>query len=230
MNRALLELQHLDSSILSLSRAKKALDDGTKARQTRDETQASLEAARTEERANASTLRSREGELETTEAKIVRQKARLPSSSNANDVAAFERDLIGLSHARGDLDEKILELMDEGEQIQKRVAQLELEAKRAGEEVARVEAQFQKSSADLDAQLARKRAARPALSGKLSSIETEKYVASFKRHGGLGVSETVKGTCSACGTTLSHDFLKAAPRETFPQCESCSRLIFVEAS
>ncbi len=228
MNRALLELQHLDSSILGLSRAKKALDDGTLARQTRDETVAQLEDARAQQQTNASTRRAREGELEATEAKIARQKERLASSSSAGDVSAFERDLVGLSHARGDLDEKILELMDEGEQIQKRVAQLELEAKKAEAEVARIEAQFQKSSADLDAQLARKRAARPALAEKLSPAETEKYVASFKRHGGLGVSETIKSACSACGTTLSHDFFKAAPREAFPQCESCSRLIYVE--
>lgn len=227
MNRALLDLQHLDSSILALSREKKALDDGTNARQKRDETRALLEAARTEEKGIASTRRTHEGELEATEAKIAKQKARLNTSSSAHDITAFERDLVGLTKTRGDLDETILELMDESESLQKRVGELEAELSRNEAEVGRVEAAFAASNAELDAGLARKRAARPALAGKLSATETEKYVASFKKHGGLGVSETIKGACSACGTTLSRDFLRAAPAEAFPQCESCSRLIFV---
>ncbi|RYX85701.1 hypothetical protein EON83_05020 [bacterium] len=229
MNRALLDLQHLDSAILSLSREKKALDDGTNARQKRDETRTILEAVRAEEQGVAKTRSTREDELEATESKIAKQKARLNSSSSAHDVAALEKDIAGLTKTRGELDETILELMDEGESLQKRIGELEAEFKRAEAEVARVEGEFTKSSTDLDAQLARKRAQRPALSGKLSPVETEKYVASFKKHGGLGVSEIIKGGCSACGTTLSRDFLRAAPSEAFPQCESCSRLIFVAA-
>ncbi|BCM91970.1 hypothetical protein IAD21_03849 [Abditibacteriota bacterium] len=227
MNRALLDLQHLDSSIISLSREKKALDDGTSARQQRDETRALLDAARAEERGVTATLRTREGELEDTETKIARQKARLNTSSNAHDVSALERDIGGLTKKRGDLDETILGLMDEGESLQKRVGELEKELARTEAEVGRVEGEFATSSADLDAQLARKRALRPTLAGKLSPVETEKYVASFKKHSGIGVSEAVKGSCSVCGTTLSRDFLRAAPSEAFPQCESCSRLIFV---
>ncbi len=228
MNRALLDLQHLDTSILSLSREKKALDDGTNARQKRDATRTVLEAARAEEKGVTKIRQTREDELEATEAKIAKQKARLNSSSNSHDVTALERDLVGLTKTRGDLDETILELMDEGESLQKRVAELEKELARNEAEVGKVEDEFAKSSAELDGQLARKRAGRPTLAGKLSPVETEKYVAAFKKHGGLGVSETIKGVCSACGTTLSRDFLRAAPGEAFPQCESCSRLIFVQ--
>ena len=227
MNRALLDLQHLDSAILALSREKKALDDGTNARQKRDGTRTVLEAARAEEKGVTSTRGKREGELEAIEAKIAKQKARLNTSSSAGDVAALERDIVGLTKTRGELDETILELMDEGDSLQKRVGELEAELARGEAEVGHVEAAFAASNADLDDKLARKRGARPALAGQLSSIETEKYVSAFKKHGGLGVSETIKGACSACGTTLSRDFLRAAPSETFPQCESCGRLIFV---
>ncbi len=227
MNPALLNLQHLDSSILALSRAKKALDDGTAARARRDEMAQLLAAARAEATGVAATRRARETEQEGIETKITRQKARLAGSSSAGDVAALERDLVGLSHARGALDETILALMDEGEALQGRVTQLEAEAKVAEAEAARVEAEFAAKSIELDAQLATQRAKRPALAAKLSALETEKYVASFKKHGGLGVSEAVKGACNACGTTMSHDFLKVAPREPFPQCESCARLIYV---
>jgi predicted nucleic acid-binding Zn-ribbon protein len=230
MNRVLLDLQQLDTQILGLSRAKKALDDGTSARTQRDATRTLLEAARVEERGVGQTRRSREGELEATEAKIARQKARLGSSSSAGDVAALERDLVGLSHARGELDETILELMDEGEELQKRIEQLESELLKNEEEVALIEADFASQSGALDKQMAAKRVARPAIANMLSPAETEKYGASFKKFAGVGVSEAVKGVCSACGTSLSRDFLRDAAGEAFPQCESCGRLIFVGAS
>lgn len=227
MNRQLLELQQLDTQILGLTRTKKALDDGTAARATRDATRALLDAARAQERGASQTRRAREGELEAIETKIARQKARLGSSSSAGDVAALERDLVGLSGARGELDETILELMDESESLQKRALQLETELKRDEAEVARIEAEFAQSGAVLDQQMAAKRAARPAIAGKLSPAESEKYAVSFKKFAGLGVSEAVKGACSACGTSLSRDFLRDSASEAFPQCESCGRLIFV---
>jgi len=227
MNRVLLELQHLDTQILSLSRARKSLEDGTLARQARDEMAGLLEAARLEERGVNQTRRGKEGELEAVEAKIARQKARLASSSNAGDVSALERDLVGLAHARSDLDETVLGLMDEGESLATRIAALEAELKAREARVVEVEAEFARKGADLDAQIAEKRAGRPAISGKLSPIESDKYGASFKKFGGLGVSEAVSGGCSACGTSLSRDFLRDAKGEAFPQCESCGRLIFV---
>ncbi len=227
MNRQLLELQQLDTQILGLSRAKRALDDGTPARAERDATQTLLGAAHEEERGVSQTRRAREGELEAIETKITRQKARLGTSSSASDVAAFERDLVGLSSARGELDETVLELMDEGDSLQSRIGELEAELRRNEGEAARVEAQFAQESAALDKQIAAKRATRPAIADKLSPAETEKYGVSFKKFGGLGVSEAVKGACSACGTTLSRDFLRDSAKEAFPQCESCGRLIFV---
>lgn len=227
MNRQLLELQQLDTQILGLTRAKRALDDGTPARAKRDVTRALLDAAREEERGVNQTRAAREGELEAIETKIARQKTRLGSSSSAGDVAAFERDLVGLAHARGELDETVLQLMDEGESLQKRIGELEAELRRNEDEAARIEAGFAQESAALDKRIAAQRAARPALAEKLSPVESEKYSASFKKFAGLGVSEAVKGACSACGTTLSRDFLRDATKEAFPQCESCGRLIFV---
>ncbi len=230
MNRVLLDLQRLDTQTLALSRAKKALDDATSARARRDETQNLLDAARAEERGVNSTRGLREGELEATEQKIARQKSRLMNASNSGDVAALERDLVGLSHARGELDETILELMDEGDSLSKRIGQLEAELAQNESEVARIEAEFKKKSAELDGQIAAKRAGRPALATQLSPVESEKYETSFKKFAGLGVSEAQRGVCSACGTTLSRDFLRDAVSEAFPQCESCGRLIFVGAS
>lgn len=227
MNRQLLELQQLDTQILALTRTKRALDDGAPARTAREATRALLDAAREEERGIGQTRRAREGELEAIETKIARQKARLGTSSSASDVAAFERDLIGLAHARGELDETILELMDKGDSLQKRVGELEVEVARNQSEVARIEADFALQSAALDKQIAAKRAARPVIAEKLTPVESEKYGSSFKKFAGLGVSEAVKGTCSACGTSLSRDFLRDAEKEAFPQCESCGRLIFV---
>lgn len=229
MNRVLLELQGLDTQTLSLARARKALDDGSRARAERATMEQILEAARAEAKGIAQTRRSKEGESEAIDAKMTRQKARLASSSSAGDVAALERDLVGLSHARGELDEAILGLMDKGEGLDKKVKALETELREREIEAERIEKEFARRAAELDEQIAAKRAARPAIAEKLTPAESEKYGAAFKKFNGLGVSETINGACSACGTSLSRDFLRDAVRETFPQCESCGRLIFVAA-
>jgi len=227
MNRVLLELQGLDTQILSLARARKALDDGTRARSERDATAQLLETARAEAKSVAQTRRAKEGESEAIDAKMTRQKARLESSSSAGDVAALERDLVGLSHARGELDEAILELMDESEGVDKKIKALETELRAREGEAEHIDKEFARRTAELDGQIAQKRAARPAIAGKLTPAESEKYEAAFKKFNGLGVSEAISGACSACGTSLSRDFLRDAVREAFPQCESCGRLIFV---
>jgi len=227
MNRVLLELQGLDTQILSLARTRKSLDDGTRARAEREATAQLLEAARSEAKGVSQTRKGKEGESEAIDAKITRQKARLASSSSAGDVAALERDLVGLSHARGELDEAILELMDESEGSDKKIKALETELRARETEAERIEKEFTQRAAQLDGQIAAKRAARPAIAEKLSPAESEKYGAAFKKFNGLGVSEAISGACSACGTSLSRDFLRDAVREAFPQCESCGRLIFV---
>ena len=227
MNRALLDLQELDSTILSFAREKARLDNGQNARKTRDDAQNELETAQKTLKAQQSDLRAREDALQNAETKIALQKKRLMNTTSSHEISAFERDIIALENARGDLDEAILNLMDAIETSETALKNAQTALRRAERELEEIETHFASESARLDKSIAAGRARRPVLADVLSAGETEKYNAVFKKFGGLGVAKMVGADCSACGTTNSVHHLREAKTQEFPICESCGRLLFV---
>src|SRR5918997_4681 len=105
MNRLLYELQDIDTSIARLKRERAKLDDGSRLRSERD----TLLEARDAEKKRLSALNTeradKELQLQTTEEKITRQQTRLMNAKSAHEVNSLQRDIEGLTRARGDLDE-----------------------------------------------------------------------------------------------------------------------------
>lgn len=229
MNRALLELQELDSSLLALVREKNKLDNGDTARQKRDALAADLEKNKASLAICERTRSQKEDELSATEKKIALQQKRVMSVSSANEISALERDIAGLSNARGELDEAILTLMDEGETLTAEVKRLELAHSRAQTEVENVEANFVEENKRIAALGVARKGKRPDIEAQLSATEKDKYVAAFKKHGGIAIAKVVNGNCSACGTAILPFTLNEAKKQEFPTCEGCGRLIFIES-
>lgn len=228
MNRILLQLQEIDSKLSQLARERAKLDDGTLARAKRDALQAELGDARAQVASNQTLRGHKETDLKTTEDKIARQQKRVMTVSSTNEISALERDIEGLSRARGDLDETILELMDAGETLAARVANLEKSLAGAEAEVARIEADFKLDVARIQAAAAAKRAERPSVETQLSPGEQTRYNEAFKRFGGVAIAKVVGGNCSACGAAILPFTLREAKSQEFPKCEGCNRLIFIE--
>jgi hypothetical protein len=228
MNHALLELQEVDSAIAGLAREKAKLDDGTAARARRDELEKQVNAERERGHKLAAERTDKELQLKTTEDKLKKQQTRLMSATSAHEVKALERDIEGLGHARGDLDEALLNLMDEGEQSASRLQQLEKELTEATAEVSKVEADYAAAIKRIQATAASKVAEHQAVVAKLSPAEKAKYDSVAKSHGGIAVAKVVNGNCSVCGTNIPLLILREAKTREYPTCESCGRLLFVE--
>lgn len=228
MNRALLELQEIDNALAALTREKTALDGGTAARGAR----ATLEIAVAEAVAHSQRISAersaRELELKSAEEKIARQQSRLMSASSPHEISALQRDIEALSKARGDLDEALLNLMDEGETQNAQLATFQKQLKSAQSEVESVEARFASETARLGRELALSRARREEAEKALAPAEREKFAAFALKFGGIAVSKVVKGNCSACGAAILPFTLREAKNQQFPTCEGCGRLIFIE--
>ncbi|HEX8463936.1 MAG TPA: hypothetical protein VF627_04895 [Abditibacterium sp.] len=228
MNRALLELQEIENSLVALTREKAHLDDGTAARAARDTLEKAVAETVAKAQKTASARLSKELELKTAEDKIARQQGRLMSASSAGDVAALQRDIDALGRARGDLDEAILNLMDEGETLAAQVAELEKQLAAAKTQVESTETHCAAESARLERALSAARTRRDEAAAALSPAELAKFIDFAKKHGGVAVSKVVKGNCSACGAAILQFTLREAKNQDFPTCEGCGRLIFVE--
>ncbi len=227
MNRALLELQEIDNQIAAFTRDKSRLDDGTAARSKRDELAAKLTQTAAQKGKSAAALAGAELELQTAETKIALQQKRVMNASSAHEISALERDIAALNRARGDLDENILTLMDEGETLSGQIADLEVKLGKAKALVEKIEADFASDGARLERSLKAARETRIPAQSALSAAENEKYAAFASKFGGVAVASVLKGNCSACGAAVLQFTLREAKNQQFPTCENCGRLIFV---
>ena len=228
MNRALLDLQLLDSAIQNATREKSRLDNGAAARLSLAELETKLSQTRAQAADVGATRAKAEADLEATETKIERQKKRVMSVSSAHEISALERDIGGLNRMRGELDETILIAMDEGETLGGQIEVLEKQGASARQKAEQIEADFASQSARLENRIAEKRAARPAVIARLSSDDKTRYAEGYKEHGGVAVAQIEGGNCSACGAEILPFTRQEAKTEEFPTCEGCGRLLWVD--
>ncbi|MDF2440145.1 MAG: uncharacterized protein JWN98_1129 [Abditibacteriota bacterium] len=228
MNRLLWELQQTDNLITRLRREKSKLDDGTHARSERD----TLARVRNDAKARLATLNSQRGdkeaELQATEEKIARQNTRLMNAKNAHEVSSLQRDIAALGHARGDLDEAILMLMEEAESAARTLADLEAQLQTATAHATAIEQTFAAETTRYDGELKAAQAQRESTATQLDAESKAKYDEVAKARGGIAVAIPQNGNCSACGMELTTFNLREAKSQIWPICESCYRLLFVE--
>ena len=228
MNRSLWELQEIDNIIIRLKRERSRLDDGSHARGERD----TLQRAFDEERTNLSRLNTNrtdaELQLKTNEEKMARQQSRLMSASSGHEITALERDIKAINTQRGNFDETILILMDEAETSSTRLAQIEAELRAANAHLHETEANFARETTRLETELETVRAQRQNLEMPIAPDEIAKYNASAKAHAGVAVARIENGHCTVCGMVLPTNLLREAKTQSWPTCESCGRLLFVE--
>ncbi|HEY0073204.1 MAG TPA: hypothetical protein VGB77_03810 [Abditibacteriaceae bacterium] len=228
MDRKLFDLQEADNTIARLRRERAKLDDGSSLRADRDTLQKAVEDETQRLQRMHTDRTDKELQLKTAEEKIARQNSRLMSATATHEVTALQRDIEALNRARGDLDEAILILMDEGETGQVHLADLDSQLKAAIAATAQAEAHFKSETERIEAEIAATQAKREALANSLDEEHLERYQEIAASHHGVAVTHPEKGNCSACGMAIPALRLKEAKIKEWPECEGCGRLLFVE--
>lgn len=226
--RSLFELQQIDNTMLRLQREKSRLDDGSALRADRE----TLQKAISIEEANLGTHnRAREdaeSELKTREDKLRTQQVRLMNAKSSHEITSLQRDIEGITKSRGAFDEAILVAMDESETTSKKLDGLRAQLENTNSQLAEVEANFESETSRVNGELKAAAIERNAAATKLDEDEREKYDAVARKRGGVAVCSDNGGNCSVCGMTLTPHNIKEAKTETWPTCESCERLLFIE--
>lgn len=228
MDRKLFDLQEADNTIARLRRERARLDDGSSLRGERDTLQKAVEEETQRLQRLHTDRTDKELQLRSTEDKIARQNSRLMSATGAHEVTALQRDIEALNRARGDLDEAILILMDEGETGQTHLADLQNQLKEKIAVTGQAETHFKSETERIEAEIAATQAKREAIANSLDPEHLEKYEEVAAQHHGVAVVHSEKGNCSACGMTIPAMRLREAKTQQWPECESCGRLLFVE--
>jgi predicted nucleic acid-binding Zn-ribbon protein len=228
MNRLLWELQQADNHITKLKRERSKLDDGSAARAERDTLERARDEAKTQLNALNTQRSAKEDELKTAEEKLTRQNTRLMGAKSAHEVNSLQRDIDALGKARGDLDEAILTLMDEAETATRQLADLEAQLQDQSTLTAQIEHTFAVETRRLDREIEESLALRSEISAQLDATSLQKYEEYARKYHGVAVAISENGNCSACGMAFTPFNLREAKSQTWPTCESCNRLLFVE--
>jgi predicted nucleic acid-binding Zn-ribbon protein len=150
------------------------------------------------------------------------------SAKSGHEITALERDLKALAVQRSNADEAILGLMDDVEISSQRLGELGEQLKLKNAELTEIEAAFAREAARLEAEMDARRGEREAIASNLSPEEKRHYDEHAKQGAGVAVTHPQNGNCSVCGMTLTPFNLREAKTQTWPTCESCGRLLFVE--
>jgi predicted nucleic acid-binding Zn-ribbon protein len=221
-------LQEIDNHITRLKRERENLDNGDQTRAEKD----TLAAALAQQEAQLNLLNtnriSLEGDLEARETKLNTQQTRLMNAKTTHEVQSLERDIAALTTARGELDEKVLLLMDEIDQCASRLDELRAQHQEKESLLNDIDSTFATKTSLIDHETDTLREQRETLFATLLPVEQTKYETTASRHHGIAVAHLHDGACSACGTALTPFNLKEAKTEEWPTCDSCRRLLYVK--
>ena len=221
-------MQEIDNHITRLKRERENLDNGDQTRAEKDTLATALaEQEKQLNQLNASRI-SFEEDLESRETKLNTQQTRLMNAKNSHEVQSLERDIAALTTARGELDEKVLLLMDEIDQCAGRLDELRAQHQEKENLLNDIESTFASETTRIDQETVALHEQRETLFATLSNVEQTKYENAASRHHGIAVAHLHDGACSACGTALTPFNLKIAKTEEWPTCESCRRFLYMK--
>ena len=226
---ALYAVQQIDTLIQRAKRSQTNLDNGTAAASTADAANGVAQLKKTDLHKVAGDLKDNELKLATVETKrkSYQQKLYQGTVTNAKELANIEKEIEALGRQQGDLDSRILMLMDETEQAQAAsgVADAQAHAAEAHktETIAAYRSRYEALTLEL-ANLAQERESAAALVEDKAGLK--RYDDIRAKAGGIGIAKIEGDTCGGCHMKLSSNLIKTVKeRAQIQPCENCGRLL-----
>jgi predicted nucleic acid-binding Zn-ribbon protein len=139
-----------------------------------------------------------------------------------------EIDLLKAKHSA--LDDVELEAMDQQANAEEAMALLDRREPELLAALADAQAALDAAEASLAADAAGLMAERGVASAALSEAETSLYTSLKARHGGMGIAQLERHTCTGCHVDLSqveYEQVVHTPAGELPECPHCARLLVV---
>lgn len=173
---------------------------------------------------------SLEHELAMVESKLAEDQSRLYSGTVGiiRELQALQAEVDALKRRKGDLEDKVLEVLDEREPLDNGAAALEAEQEKVFDEAGDVEGLVVAAQAEIDVVLASEVDARTTAADGLPPAVVAEYDRLRARLGGVGAAPLVNGRCGGCHLSLSAselDALRRQPPDALLCCEQCGRIL-----
>jgi uncharacterized protein len=176
-----------------------------------------------------------ERELRATEERVVQVNARLYGGTvtASRELQALAADVDGLKKRASELEDRALYLMEEREPFDAEISALDTELAELNARRAQVEDGLTSAEAEVDAELTRLSAQRPALVDAVPKPLLDAYDRLKSRLGGVAVARLIGGRCDGCHLSLPAvelDRIRHEAAGTLEYCEQCGRILVIAGS
>jgi uncharacterized protein len=226
--KTLIELQHLDKTLAQLRNTIEASPLQVQTLKTQLEQFIRVtEEQKSHQAANQKDRRQFEGDIQEIRAKIAKHKDQLYQVKTNEQYRAMLKEIEVEEGNIRKIEDRILEKMVEGEQIEQTIreatARLESEKKRVGAEVVQLESDREKSERRRDEGEAR----RETLVGALNKATYAQYEKLLRARNGIALAQVRDGFCEGCHVRLRPQaYNDVRTKDGLLTCETCSRILY----
>jgi predicted nucleic acid-binding Zn-ribbon protein len=185
-----------------------------------------LEADRAALAANQRDRKRLEGDIQVNEQKISKLKDQTLQAKTNEQYRAFQNEI---AYAEGEIrksEDKILDLMEQSEPLEKNVKTAEIELKKEQQEVDAEKARARERTASDEKDLAAARAERKSVADQLDPKFYTEYERIRKKTRNTPIADATEGRCDACQIALRPQFFQDLRRgDKIMFCESCGRIL-----
>ncbi|MFL6351147.1 MAG: zinc ribbon domain-containing protein [Bryobacteraceae bacterium] len=185
-----------------------------------------LEADRAALAANHRERKKLEGDVQVQEQKISKLKGQTLEAKTNEQYRAFQNEI---AYAEGEIrksEDKILELMEQSERLEKNVKAAETDLKQESQHVESEKTRARERT-DLDQkELADRLAERKSITDQMDQKVYAHYLRIRKKTKGTVIADATEGRCSACQIALRPQFFQDLRRgDQIMFCETCGRML-----
>lgn len=185
-----------------------------------------FEAERAALAANQRDRKKLEGEIQVHEQKVSKLRDQMLQAKTNEQYKAFQNEI---SYAEGEVrkaEDKILDLMEQSEPLEKNLKAAEGELKKEQQQVEAEKTRARESTAVNKRELAGQQTERAAIAAEMSPNVYATYERIRKKTKNTPIADATEGRCDACQIALRPQFFQDLRRgDKIMQCESCGRIL-----
>jgi predicted nucleic acid-binding Zn-ribbon protein len=226
--KQLYRLQEVDLEIESGERALKQVASQLGESQAVIKTQKQLETEQKQLEDLSRQQRSAEWEIDdiTTKLKAAEEQLFSGKVKNPKELTNLQHEVEAFKTRRNRLEEKALEIIDQVEQSEARIAKINSELDKLTAEWRRQQKELSDEMARLKDSLADLKAKRQRLADEIDPPAFEFYQ-NLRKGKGIAVARVEQGICRGCRISLPTTDLQQARSGNLVQCSSCGRILFL---
>jgi len=222
-----LRLQGLDRKIASLEGEIAALPKHVAEIEKQLESHTrQLERDRAALTANARDRKKLESDIQVQEQKISKLRDQMLQSKNNEQYRAFQNEI---AYAEGEIrkaEDRILDLMEQSESLEKNVKASEVDLKKQQQQVEGEKKTARERTAASQKELAEKTTERQSVSSQMEPKFYADYERIRKKTKNTPIAEAVDGRCDACRISMRPQFFQDLRKgDKIMFCESCGRIL-----